>query len=823
MITSVGVVLRCSDALGDVYRSLRSVHSGQFPGPQVVAVTDPSTPPQSRTWVSALAEAAGGKSIFCNQSEPGAVWNAGIRLIDAPYLVCMDCGDQLDAHFVDAGATVLAGDEEVALTIGGVRLDGISDIGMEPPSKYDRTALCRDFDAIDGAAMFRRRDWERLGGFDEALPTLEGCDLWLRILTDRYKCRRIQGIELLRSTAPGSLWHQRSSEVRREAAAQAICRRHHGTIAEDPAAVLFERERTIRRLRALHSDLVARRDTKLAQLKQAKAAVSSLAAELPEIERHAVDLGDLRRISPISQNWGYERGTPIDRYYIEQFLEDHRRDIRGHVLEIQEPDYAEKFGGDRVTQVDVLDLNVRNPRATIIADLRAAPNLPSDSYDCIILTQTLHVIDDMRAVVAECMRLLRPDGVLLATLASTSRVCLEYGANGDFWRVTEAGARHLFSDIVDSDQLQVAAVGNVLTTTAFIYGLGVHELSVEEFSAADPYFPLIVTVRAAKSRHSGTKCDVVTDVAPVVTRRSHRRALVLLYHRVADLDCDVHGLAVSPQEFAAQLEHLRRHHSMVSLSALGEQLQDGDFPDRSVAITFDDGYVDNLTAAVPLLESFEIPATFFLTTGKLAGDVTFWWDRLEAALLSPASGLSSLSIHTEDAHLELPIGTPEERLEAHRRVYESIVAKPSQARDLVVNEIVRQLRPSRLLPRRMTASEIRALSSHHLHSVGAHGVDHLLLPAQPDAAAMKEITGSIGALQSLLQRPVKTFAYPFGGFNDRVAAQAAACGVHLAVTCQPRAVSVNTDPLTVPRFEVKSCGAEGFASFLEDAFAGRRQ
>ena len=114
------------------------------------------------------------------------------------------------------------------------------------------------------------------------------------------------------------------------------------------------------------------------------------------------------------------------------------------MLEVQEADYTRRFGGSAVERSDVVDLAESNAGATVITDLRAAANIPDATYDCVILTQTLHVIAPMTEAVAECHRILKPGGVLLVTLPCVSRVCLEYGRDGDFWRVTPAGARQLF-------------------------------------------------------------------------------------------------------------------------------------------------------------------------------------------------------------------------------------------------------------------------------------------------------------------------------------------------------------------------------------------
>ena len=206
--------------------------------------------------------------------------------------------------------------------------------------------------------------------------------------------------------------------------------------------------------------------------------------------------GDLRRTTPISPEWGADRGRCIDRYYIEQFLEANASDIQGAVLEVHDNDYTVQLGGGRVQHSDVIDIDPTNPRATIIADLCKASVIPAHTYDCFIMTQTLHVIYDMRAVLAECVRILKPGGVLLATLPCASKVAHEQGLDGDFWRFTEAAARELFAEFFACDRLEVRAYGNVLVNIAYLYGLACHEISSADFDVHDPFYPLVVSVRA---------------------------------------------------------------------------------------------------------------------------------------------------------------------------------------------------------------------------------------------------------------------------------------------------------------------------------------
>ncbi len=219
--------------------------------------------------------------------------------------------------------------------------------------------------------------------------------------------------------------------------------------------------------------------------------------------RHPAWLGTLRRVQPISAEWGYDRGTPVDRYYIEQFLAEHQADIHGRVLEVKNNDYTQRFGRD-VAQSDVLDIDAANPRATLIADLTSAEALSSDQFDCFILTQTLQFIYDTRAALTHAQRLIRPGGVLLVTVPSISRIAPRYGLQTDYWRFTRASCAALFGEVFGAEQVTVCSYGNVLTGVAFLAGLAYEELTPRELETRDDYFPLIIAVRAVKSTRSAS-------------------------------------------------------------------------------------------------------------------------------------------------------------------------------------------------------------------------------------------------------------------------------------------------------------------------------
>lgn len=238
----------------------------------------------------------------------------------------------------------------------------------------------------------------------------------------------------------------------------------------------------------------------------AEAAPSASNDHLPVLEEETpappvgdVNFGSLRRLKPISRLWGYDRGCPVDRYYIENFLARYAADIRGRVLEIGDNTYTRQFGSDRVTHSDVLHVKEGNPQATIIGDLTSADHIPSAVFDCVILAQTLHLIYDVRAAIQTLYRVLKPGGILLATFpGSITQITDTQWASYWSWGFTNLSARRLFAEVFPAENIQVEAYGNVLTAISFLQGLAAEELSQEELDYCDPGYQVSLTVRAVK-------------------------------------------------------------------------------------------------------------------------------------------------------------------------------------------------------------------------------------------------------------------------------------------------------------------------------------
>jgi peptidoglycan/xylan/chitin deacetylase (PgdA/CDA1 family) len=270
-----------------------------------------------------------------------------------------------------------------------------------------------------------------------------------------------------------------------------------------------------------------------------------------------------------------------------------------------------------------------------------------------------------------------------------------------------------------------------------------------------------------------------------------RRAAILLYHRVAEDAGDPFRLCVTPKEFDQQMGHVASAYQVLTLAELQACADRADLPDRGIAVTFDDGYLDNLTTASPILLDHRIPATFFLTTRGLDAPREYWWD---------------VMARSEDLRVK-------ESRDFHQRVVHSSLHE----RDSLLESRARTWPPGRSDTRPMVEREVKDLASRPGHDVGAHTVNHLYLPRQDASVVSHELVESRQRLESLLRRPIQALAYPFGGVDYAVREAVGDSGFACAVTVESRLVREGDDPLLLPRVTVPS-GMRDFERFLQDKF-----
>jgi SAM-dependent methyltransferase len=198
---------------------------------------------------------------------------------------------------------------------------------------------------------------------------------------------------------------------------------------------------------------------------------------------------------PVSRTFGYERGTPIHRYYVDRFFESHAHRIRGRCLEFSDPGYVTRFGERRPSRIDVLDMTSENPNATLVADLTKPNDMPSDAFDCIVCVHVLHLVYEADAFTRELHRMLAPGGALLVAVPGTSMIDPNWT---EFRRWTALGIETLFRQFFPSSAIHVESYGNSLAAAAEMRGLASDEIAPWELNAKDDIFPVEIGGLAIK-------------------------------------------------------------------------------------------------------------------------------------------------------------------------------------------------------------------------------------------------------------------------------------------------------------------------------------
>lgn len=204
--------------------------------------------------------------------------------------------------------------------------------------------------------------------------------------------------------------------------------------------------------------------------------------------------GNLRSESPFSEEYGFDRGTPIDRYYLHKFLQGHRAHITGDVLEVQGSGYTQQFG-QGVTSADSFDIDPRF-RPTYVCDLADSETvLSSNRYDCCLLPNTLQHLRDIEACLRNALRVIKPGGIILAS----SAVFVPLISDGaDYWRLSRMGWEQITVRVWAGSEVKIEAHGNCLAALASMLGLASEELTPAELNFQSRRYPVLVTIWCRK-------------------------------------------------------------------------------------------------------------------------------------------------------------------------------------------------------------------------------------------------------------------------------------------------------------------------------------
>lgn len=296
--------------------------------------------------------------------------------------------------------------------------------------------------------------------------------------------------------------------------------------------------------------------------------------------------------------------------------------------------------------------------------------------------------------------------------------------------------------------------------------------------------------------------------------------IVLAYHRVTHLSSDPHQLAVTPENFQAQMHYLSQRCRCVRLDEEWSRLRG-----RAVAVTFDDGYADNLHQALPILAAAGVPATFFISTGTLGTQDEFWSDELAGLVLGEGDRPPRLALLAPGASADWPSATREQRRALHARLHALMLQRNAQGREewlVQLRQWAGVARLGRQDYRALNQEELQALAASPWVTIGAHGVSHTPLALLAAEEQRQEIVGSKRRLEASLNRKVELFSYPFGGRGQYDGTTRRLCreeGFSRVVTTLPGQVHRWTDPLRLPRQMVRNWDAATFAARLESFWA----
>jgi glycosyltransferase involved in cell wall biosynthesis len=527
----VTVIITCYNHGKYLTEAIQSVHSQQNVNVEIVVVDDGSTD-DTREVVKRHPDV---KYVYQKNQGLSAARNTGIENSTGTYLVFLDADDWILDDALATNLQYLKRDENFVFVSGTYqyffeKIGRAYDIIREVRDHHYEQFLRCNYIGMHAAVMYRRWAFD-FYKFDTTLKASEDYDMFLHLSRKFPVYHHTQPIAVYRihgNNMSGNIPMMLEYTLKVLNRQKSFLRNENETIAFTKGIQGWKQWYTSELYKKLYpmpiftnsnakADLnflwkfdkyllfkyLVRQNIKLAKWTSMKILPPFLLWYKKRSSKNSVpaigkvNKGDFNRTSPFSYEFGYDRGGPIDRYYIERFLLTNASSIKGRVLEIGDNSYTKQFGGSYVQQSDVLNI-YESPNATFVGDLSDGSQLPDQAFDCIILTQTLQVIYDYKSAIKTCFRILKPNGTLLLTVPGISHIDHDEWKDYWLWSFTKKSIERLLSEVFETDNVKVHSYGNVLVASSFLYGMGVTELTNNQLEYYDPHYQLVISAKAKK-------------------------------------------------------------------------------------------------------------------------------------------------------------------------------------------------------------------------------------------------------------------------------------------------------------------------------------
>jgi glycosyltransferase involved in cell wall biosynthesis len=509
----VSVIIPCYNHSKYLTEAFESVFTQPYPAKEIIVVDDGSKDDTAEV-CRRFPEV---KYVYQHNQGLSAARNTGIKNCYGEYLVFLDADDWLLEDAIAINAKYLLNNSELAF-VSGAHKKVFVDKGSEILESEIITGnhywhfLQGNYIGMHATVMYRKSIFDRYS-YDTSLKACEDYDLYLNISRSNpvlHHTKQIAAYRLHSSNMSGNIELMLSSVLK-------VLNRQKPFLKDDSERKALTNGNKIwkkyyqsvtvkqKNSKPISSSSATKSTTMINALVKKYAPASFLRwlykkglykSYRPQVGK--VEPGDFGRKNPLSIEFGYDRGGPVDRYYIENFLQKESKNIKGRVMEIGDNEYTLKYGGNAVTQSDILHVDATNSKATFVGDLTHAPQVPDNTFDCVVLTQTLHLIYDFKAALATCHRILKPGGVLLMTNPYITPIDHGEWKETWYWAFTDKVIKKLCEEMFPGAKVDVETFGNVYVASAFLYGMGISEVTKKMMDHRDQQFQVITTAKVQK-------------------------------------------------------------------------------------------------------------------------------------------------------------------------------------------------------------------------------------------------------------------------------------------------------------------------------------